>query len=245
VVNDLRPGKLESPTALEHAKHSIDCHVLTLPRFDPTWVAALKADLDEEPVTQHWLAGVEGDLAESRARGYASGCAAFVTSADPDDRIHAGTFASLQKALLEHPRAPFAWAGEQMVDEALRPLQRRAHIAARGYEPVLHVMDGTHVHGVKVYRREVVMSFLETMKRAGPCCELFLDLAILRPWTNPPESSYPVHVPIVGRLWRWHGKNGSQEIRKSDFDRAAQVLGFASFRDLQKATAWAVRSPAT
>lgn len=216
--------------------HPIDCHVLTLPRFDPAWVEELRGDLDREPVNQHWLPGIDGDLAAARVAGFSHGSASFVSSADPDDRILPGTFAALLQALQDNPSAPFAWAGEQMVREDLSHF-RAPHVWPGGYDPIRHVGAGTHVHGVKLYRRDLVMPLLDTMLLAGPCCEFLLDLAIIKPWTNPPRSSYPVHVPTVGRLWRLHGQNGSYRISVHDFDRMAQALGFESVADLRRAVA--------
>jgi hypothetical protein len=220
--------------------HLIDCHVLTLPRFPAQWVDEMRGDLDAEPVNQHWLPGIDGRLGEARAAGYALGCAPFVSSADPDDRITPGTFAALQQALQDNPCAPFAWAGEQLVWEDLRELPPRFRHVWRGYSPMSHVYSGVHVHGVKLYRRALVMPLLDQMRQAGPCCEFLLDLAIIKPHTKPPRSSWPVHVPIVGRLWRQHGDNGSRDITVRDFDRAAQVLGFESMAALRSevATAW-------
>ncbi|MBW0170743.1 MAG: hypothetical protein KXJ61_11005 [Hydrogenophaga sp.] len=218
-------------------RHLVDCHVLTLPRFPAAWVEEVRRDLDAEPVNQHWLAGIDGDLAAARARGFTAGCAPFVTSVDPDDRITPGTFAALLQALEDNPGAPFAWAGEQMVDEDLKPWRIRAHVWANGYEPILHVMKGVHVHGVKLYRREFVTPMLELMRAGGPCCEFLLDLAIVKPWTNPPRSHWPVHVPMVGRLWRQHRDNGFRDFKPSDFDRMAQVLGFASMNAVRDAVA--------
>lgn len=230
------------------ADHVIDCHVLTLPRFDSRWVAELRTDLDREPVNQHWLPGIDGRLGDARAAGYSKGCAPFVTSADPDDRIMPGTFAALLKALQDNPSSPFAWAGEQMVDEQLKPWPMRPHVWAGGYDPISHVCKGVHVHGVKLYRREIVMPVLDMMRKAGQCCEFLLDLAIAKPWVNQSKSgpvtaensavinqrtNAPVHVPMVGRLWRQHSHNGFRTFGKEDFDRMAQVLGFQTMDALR------------
>lgn len=143
------------------ADHLIDCHVLTLPRFKRQWVAELRSDLDHEPVNQHWLPGINGRLGDARAAGSSAGIAPFVTSADPDDRIMSGPFAALLKARQDNPSAPFAWAGEHMVDEHLKPWPMRPHVGAGGYDPISHVCKGVHVHGVRLYRREFVMPVLE------------------------------------------------------------------------------------
>jgi hypothetical protein len=224
------------------ALHDIDCHVLTLPRFAPEWVEAMKRDLDGEPVNQHWLEGIDGDLGSARAAGFACGDADFVTSQDPDDRLTPGVYAALRQALLDNPGAPFAWAGEKMVAEDLGPHPSRPHVWPEGYHPLRHVTNGQHVHGVKLYRRELVMPLLDGLRRAGLCCEFFLDLALARPWSKP-RAAWPVHVPIVGRLWRQHfrnGGNGSRQFTAADFDRMAQTLGFESMEALRTCTREAV-----
>ena len=220
---------------MQGGEHAIDCHVLTLPRFDRRWVAELRGDLDAEPVNQHWMAGIEGDLARARAKGFSAGAAPFVSSADPDDRIVPGTYALLAQALRDNPQAAFAWAGEQLVDEALVDLPIGPNVQPGGYHPVSHIARATHVHGVKLYRRKQVVPLLEMMCSAGPCCEFMLDLALVRPWLNPPKLAWPVHVPVVGRLWRQHGGNGSKLFARSDFDCMARVLGFESMAVLREA----------
>ena len=214
----------------------IDCHILTLPRFRAQWIAELRQDLDNEPLNQHWMEGVEGDLGMARAAGYATGSAPFVTSADPDDRILPGTFAALHEALINNPRAPFAWAGEQLVGEDLAPWDVRPNVWPGGYSPFLHLTRGTHGHGVKLSRRELVMTVLTDMMRTGLCCEFLLDYALARPHTNPAPSTWPVHVPMVGRLWRQHDHNGSKSFQVSDFDRMARVLGFDSMQAVRAAS---------
>lgn len=213
------------------ATFPIDCHILTLPRFDPRWVAELRTDLDVEPVNQHWMEGIDGDLGPARAAGFAAGAAPFVTSQDPDDRLMPGTYAALLQALADNPSAPFAWAGEKWVDENLGELPIRPNVST-AYNPVTHMAKGYHVHGVKLYRRELVMPLLDGMREAGLCCEFYLDLALAKPWI--PDAPRPVPVPIVGRLWRQHGHNGSRQFTRADFDRMARVLGFYSMAALRE-----------
>jgi len=208
----------------------IDCHVLTLPRFPPDWTEALRRDLDGEPVNQHWLPGIDGDLAASRVAGYSIGQAPFVTSQDPDDRILPGVYTALLQALSEAPDAPFAWAGEQFVMEDLQELPMRANVWPGGYDSRLHLTKGQHVHGVKLYRRNLVMPLLDRMLTAGLCCEFFLDYALARPFEDAPR---PVHVPIVGRLWRQHPHNGSKKFTVAHFDQMAQALGFESMAQMR------------
>lgn len=214
--------------------HAVDCHILTLSRFNSAWVSALRGDLEDQPVNQHWLPGIEGDLAQARANGFSFGSAPLVASVDPDDRILPGTFAALEKALNDNPAAPFAWAGEQMTNEELANWPIRSNVWPNGYDPALHICRATHVHGVKLYRRAKVMPLLESMRSVGQACEFYLDLAIAKPYENPPRTEWPVHVPMVGRLWRQHDNNGSRSFSQDDFKKAAQALGFDSISHMQK-----------
>lgn len=217
-------------------KHLIDCHVLTLPRFKTEWVNEVRGDLDAQPVNQYWVSGIDGKLGEARAIGFAKGCAPFVSSADPDDRIMPGTFAALLEALHDNPGAPFAWAGEQMVNERLEAWPVRPNVWPGGYDPLLHVCRGTHVHGVKLYRREWVMPHLASMRTVGQACEFYLDLAIVKPHNNLSPTSWPVHVPMVGRLWRQHETNGHRFFEQEIFTRVARALGFDSMALMQAET---------
>lgn len=211
----------------------IDCHILTLPRFPAQWVTDMRADLDAEPVNQHWLPGIDGDLGASRAAGFAAGGAPFVSSQDPDDRLIPGTYAALRQALEDTPGAPFAWAGEKLVLDDLTAVSMPLNVWPHGYSPLSHVKRGDHVHGVKLYRRELVEPLLNGVRDAGLCCEFYLDMALAKPWDT--SASRPVHIPIVGRLWRQHGHNGSKLFKSADFDFVAAMLGFESMIALRSA----------
>ena len=62
-------------------------------------------------------------------------------------------------------------------------------------EEIVRAKERGFVHGVKLYRREFVISLLDRMREAGQCCEFFLDLAIVKPWTRTP-STWPVQGKI-------------------------------------------------
>jgi len=215
------------------SKHLIDCHILTLPRFDERWLDQLREDLDGEPLNQHWMEGIDGDLGGARANGYTVGNAPFVTSQDPDDRVMHGVYAELLQALEQNPHAPFAWAGEKLVDVDLKELSLPANVHPHGYSPKSHVKRGDHVHGVKLYRRALVEPLLDGIRDAGLCCEFYLDFALAKPWDR--YAPRPVHVPIIGRLWRQHEHNGHRKFRASDFDHAAKLLGFGSIAEIRDA----------
>lgn len=118
------PGAMRTnsfPTPL----FKIDCHVLTMPTDHPQWSADLRQDLDAEPVNQFWIEGIPGKLGAARAAGYALGEAPFLSYADPDDRVIPGVYERLLELLIANPKAPFAWAGEQVVDADLKPIMRQ------------------------------------------------------------------------------------------------------------------------
>lgn len=200
-------------------RHQIDCHILTLDRFDPIWIDECRLDLSHQPVNQHWLPGIEGNLAEARALGFSKGSQPYVSSVDPDNRILGGTFDALLDALIQNPKAPFAWAGEQLVDGNLKRWPIKPNVWPDGYHPTLHIAHGRHVHGVKLFRRQLIEPLLPEMSSAGQACEFFLDFALSKPWTNPPKDQWPVHVPMVGRLWRQHDNNGSLFFRQTTSPR--------------------------
>ena len=51
----------------------IDCHVLTMQGDNAAWRDELRRDLDAEPVRQHWLPGIAGELGRARAAGLEAG----------------------------------------------------------------------------------------------------------------------------------------------------------------------------
>lgn len=84
-----------------------------------------------------------------------------------------------------------------------------------------------------LYRRKLVMLALDSMKAVGVCCEFPLDYALAKPHTKPAPSTWPVHVAMVGRLWRQHDYNGNKRFQDSDFDRMARVLGYQTMHALR------------
>lgn len=206
--------------------HPIDCHILTMPSHSAAWADELRADLAREPVNQHWLPGIDGQLGAALAQGYAQGSAPFVSYADPDDRVLPGTFAALLAALQAHPAAPFAWAGELLVDENLLALGAPQH-APRGYSQRSHRNSPMHVHGVVLYRRASVAPVLHRLVGCGWLSHYLLSLLVARPNVPQPAASLPVHVPLVGRLWRQHGSNASKRTTAADMQLVRDISGIA------------------
>lgn len=203
---------------------TIDCHVLHMPADNPAWADELRADLAAEPVHQHWLPGIAGAFGAARAAGYRLGSAEFVSFADPDDRIITGTYDTLLAALQAHPFAPFAWAGEQLVDASLAPLGE-PDVWPEGYCTRRHVHQVRHVHGVVLYRRALVERALPLLERAGSGADWLLGLHLAQPHLSRPDDWRPVHVPIVGRLWRQHAGGQHRSFSAADRQSVARLSG--------------------
>ena len=228
--------------------HPIDCHILTTPSDDPAWTEQLADDLAEEPVNAHWLPGVPGEMGQARAAGYALGGAEYVSWACPDDRIVPGTFELLRQALEDAPFAPFAWAGEQRVDATLQELGAPA-VHPNGHDQRALRNSPSYVHGVIVARRALVMPALPLLERArgtaGFLADWLLHLHLAAPHRQRPPGWEPVHVPVVGRLWRQHAGNAHRQIVPGDVAIVRRLAGvtpqylhvIASARAARSATA--------
>ena len=205
----------------------IDCHVLTIPGCNQGWADELRADLDAQPVNQHWLPGIVGHAGRAREAGFGLGTAPFVAFADPDDRILPGTFDALLAAMLDNPGAPFAWAGEQRVDDELKPIGSPT-IWPQGYDQRIHRnhIEG-YCHGVQLIRRSAIGSALATI-RACPVGPEGVFLAHVADVGAPmPAWRKPVHLPVVGRLWRQHPGASHHTYTAADQARNQRLLGFA------------------
>ena len=202
--------------------HFIDCHVLETPEGRPDWAAQLRTDLDAEPVNQHWLAGVDGRFGAARANGFSLGSAPFVAFADPDDRVISGTFARLLAVLLEHPQAPFAWAGEQRVDAELAPIGQPT-VWPSGHDMRRHRNHPSYCHGIVLLRRELVMPVLGLLRESGIGADGVLTWRLAN-ISGAPDST-PIHVPVVGRLWRQHRQQQHRTYSASDRARDQRLRG--------------------
>lgn len=205
--------------------HLIDCHVLTMPTDNVSWSLQLRSDLDTEPVNQHWLAGIPGEFGQARAAGFERGAAPFVSFADPDDRIVGGTFAALLEALQRNPGAPFAWAGEQRVDAQLQPLGEPI-VWPDGYDQRRHRnrLQG-YCHGVVLMRRELCAQALPLLRQCGNGADGVLMSHLARPHAPLSADEYPVHVPIVGRLWRQHPGGYHHQYTQAEHARHQRLAG--------------------
>ena len=196
-----------------------------MPGDNPAWAEELRADLDGQPVNQYWLPGIPGHVGRAREAGFARGSAPFVAYADPDDRILPGTFAALLAAMLDNPGAPFAWAGEQKAGMDLAPIGAPA-VRPSGYDQRLH-RNNVHgyCHGVHVIRRGLIAPALPVLR----ACHLGAEGVFLAHVANvgAPVSAWarPVHVPMVGRLWRQHPGAAHHAYTGADRERNARALG--------------------
>lgn len=194
----------------------IDCHVLTSASDNPEWSEALRADLEREGVTQHWLPGIPGQHAKARAVGFRCGEHEYVSKIDPDDRLmNIGTFQRLYEALEAHPFAPFAWAGEVPTDEYLMPLDA-PNIHPGGYNPKCLANSPMHVHGVVLWRRALVQRVLPQLETLqgdeALASDWLMNLLLAAPQGQRPEDWQPIHIPIISLLWRQHSGQAHERI---------------------------------
>ena len=207
----------------------IDCHVLTMPYDRPEWSEALRADLEREGVTQHWLPGIPGQHAKARAAGFRLGTHEYLTKADPDDRIAGGgVYKALYDALEAHPFAPFAWAGEIPVNDYLAPIDS-PNTAVSGYNPRHIIASPMHAHGVVLYRRALVMRVLPKLEamqgEEGLLSDWLLDLLLAAPQSNRPPDWQPIHIPIIGRFWRQHESQAHALIKPEHYAATRKAAG--------------------
>ncbi len=207
----------------------IDCHILTSDSDNPEWSAALRADLEREGVTQHWLPGIPGQHAKARACGFRLGEHEYVTKADPDDRIAGGgVYQKLYEALEAHPFAPFAWAGEMPVDENFLPIDA-PNIAGSGYNPRHLIASPMHVHGVVLWRRALVMRYLpalEAMKDdESLASDWALNLLLAAPQSKRPPDWQPIHIPMIGLFWRQRDGQAHARITPAHIEAARKTAG--------------------
>ena len=203
----------------------IDCHVLTMQGDNAAWRDELRRDLDAEPVRQHWLPGIAGELGRARAAGLEAGDAPFVSWADPDDRIIRGTYGRLLQALQAQPQAPFAWAGEQRVDDDLTPIGQPS-VWPGGYDQRRH---RNHIfgfcHGVVLIRRAALAPAMPLLRRCGNGAEGILLARLAAIGAPMAPGHQPVHLPIVGRLWRQHPGQYHRAFSPADRAHGHRALG--------------------
>ena len=205
----------------------IDCHILTLPGDNPDWRAELERDLAKQPIRTHWLAGIPGQIGAARAAGLALGNAPFVSYVDPDDRVIGGTYEKLLAALQANPGAPFAWAGEQRVDADLMPIGQ-PQVWPQGYDQRRHRnYPGAYCHGVVLIRRSALPPVLPALRACHIGAEgvMLAHLAGVQAPIAPERR--PVHLPIVGLLWRDHPGAVHYGYSAADQARNMRALGFA------------------
>lgn len=172
-----------------------DLHVVICPWSRQDWIDELLQDLSAQPINLHLPSCVEGNVGASRASGFAMGSAEFVSFADHDDRILPGAVEACIEALDADPGLGAAFTGEQIVTALLDPAKPAG---THPYDRRIHHATPAHVHGLVVLRRALVEPLLARLPEFRVCPEWFLTLGVA-------QTAHLVRVPMIGRLWRWHG----------------------------------------
>lgn len=87
-----------------------------------------------------------------------------------------------------------------------------------GYSPRRHRNHLSYVHGVVLIRRAALAPVLDLLRTCGCGAEAVLTARLARIDAPLAPERMPVHVPIVGRLWRQHA--GGYHLAMTDADRA-------------------------
>ena len=174
----------------------IDVHLLTL--NEPTeWREACIASLTGAPIQLHILPGIPGHIGEARAAGYTQGILPLVSYVDPDDRYEASAFTRLADALDACPQAVMAYTDETLTNEFGRDIAMRRLT----YSRQKHASSGSHVHGLIVMRRLAVEAVLKETIDINNFSDWLLTLLVAK-------RGDVLHLPIIGRHWRQHPRQG-------------------------------------
>ena len=174
----------------------IDVHLLTL-NEPAQWREACIASLAGAPIQLHILPGIPGRIGEARAAGYAQGILPLVSYVDPDDRYEASAFTRLADALDACPQAVMAYTDETLTNESGRDIAVRRLTYSRRQ----HASSGSHVHGLIVMRRPAVEAVLKETTDINNFSDWLLTLLVAK-------GGDVLHLPIIGRHWRQHPRQG-------------------------------------
>lgn len=83
------------------------------------------AQLKNEPVNVHVVAGIKGQLMTARMNGFAAGTAPWQTYVDPDDKIVPGIFEKIVKIIEQRKDVAWVACGECVGEQAYRPRDDR------------------------------------------------------------------------------------------------------------------------
>lgn len=184
----------------------IDCHTLYLPDYNKQWLKDLESDLVNQPICHHIVAGIPNNFTEARLNGYKHGTNQYITFADCDDRVSEGIYTKLLDKI-ETSNASFVWAGEQTVNDSLTRVIK-SNIPNGTYRKISHQTTHQYVHGVIVYRRELLDELLPLLTVRTDYMDWVISSCM---FVLGKARGYddPISVPEIGRLWRFHKNNSS------------------------------------
>ena len=148
--------------------------------------------LKEEPINLHVIPGTDGHIGIGRYRGFHSGCAEFMSYVDDDDYIIPGIFEKCYAALDENPDAVGVVTKESPLKEGriIPPVEISMDVPWRLFV--------RRMHHLVVYRRSMVMPYVEAMKDQAFRSEYLLLIELLA------SGRRFALVDEVGYIWRLH-----------------------------------------
>lgn len=171
----------------------IDCHVITLPTTDQTWLAECLASIDHPQVKVHVVDGTEGNIGAGRSAGLSQGNQDFVTWIDPDDWAEPGAFDTM-----------IANMGSNGITTDEYLVMGDSKVARGGNTGQVFVRPLHMAHHFVVLRRELINPYIRVLPRHPQFPEPFLYQVL----------SKSVEIPFIDTpLYNWRQHSGQSHNR--------------------------------
>lgn len=175
-------------------KTRCDVHLIRIPTTRQDWMADALSDMNLPGIKVHVVDGVVGNTGAGRALGFAQGGAEYVSFIDPDDRYPNEAITECIAMLDADSDAAMVYTSEIVADANMRQLTRPN---PNGYSRAAHFSSPMHVHGLMVFRRDLVAQYTDEIS-------LFTCVPEWRLTTRMTERGTILKNQTVGRIWRRH-----------------------------------------
>ena len=192
--------------------HKIDVHMLSLTTDNPECKQEAEASLENANANVFHIAGIDGDIKQSRINGYSLGTAPYV---DSDDIVIPEAFDICVKTLEENPELVGCYTQSCIIDENGCESRSRMN-QFRPWEFSSMVDNKFEIHQLVVIRREFndkVSRFIYNSRlEVGPYIEhyRYILLSQFGNWEA---------IPFIGYKWRRDGNKGRNRNMISMQDR--------------------------
>lgn len=189
----------------------MDIHILKMGE-PANWITRCKRSLPKDHEI-HVCQGIDAQIGKARIRGFSKGTSPFVSFADPDDVYEKSVFGKLEELLNKNPEFSFAYSGETRGD--------KKEVFNETYDVEKHFKSALHVHGVVVFRRELIektSSRIECFMRRFEIYALTLLMLQFGP---------PIQLKLIGRNWSLHEDNAHDYCIPDDLFNLLNVRSYA------------------